>query len=319
MNDMPINVLVVDDEECIVRALSRLLKPRYKVFQAESGEEALEIIRSNPIHVIVSDQRMPNMTGSELLTKVKLISPNTTRILLTGYSDLSAVMDSVNQGEIFRYITKPWLNEDFLTTVSQASEIALSLFKTTSTIVGKKPAKKLLAKEGAIPVVRKKILVLDKEGELNQTLSQVLNDKADCLLAHSLKDASRILLEKDISLIAMNISLDDREALAFIKIVKAKKPNILCLVAADSADITHITSLINEGQIYRFITKPLRKGQLKMYIHSALCYCRQLADKPELLARHKVENISNAEEQLLASTFNLMWKSLRQSLRRLVT
>ena len=114
MSDQHPKVLLVDDEPRTVGALGRALKPFYKTYLAVSEERALEIIRSRRIHVIVSDQRLPRMMGVELLVKVKMISPNTTRILLIDYADLSVVMDSANQTEIFRYLKKPWRTSEIV-------------------------------------------------------------------------------------------------------------------------------------------------------------------------------------------------------------
>ena len=130
--DMQTNILIVDDESRIVRTLDRLVRPHAQTFLAGSGAEALDILRKNRIHVILSDQRMPEMTGVEFLAQAKQLSSNTTRILLTGYSDLTAVENSVNEGEIFRYITKPWNNDELLEVVKQAAEISLKLFQHTS-------------------------------------------------------------------------------------------------------------------------------------------------------------------------------------------
>ena len=102
-----LNILFVDDEKQILIPLKAMFKKQYKVFTAVSGSDALNIIRSNLISIIVSDQRMPEMPGIELLKQVKEISPLTVRILLTGYADLNAVVESVNTGEIFRFIEKP--------------------------------------------------------------------------------------------------------------------------------------------------------------------------------------------------------------------
>ena len=311
MNEQRPHVLIVDDEPRIVRALNRLLNPQYETHLASSGELALEIIRSKRIHVIISDQRMPRMKGVELLSKVKLISPNTTRILLTGYSDVSAVLDSVNHGEIFRYITKPWRNTEILETVKKASEIAISLYRKDSTI--KQRRREKLAR------VKKRILVMDKGGELLEMISHVLDQRVECFAATKLKSASKLLVERDINLIVMNISLDDKEALAFIKTAKALRPGVLCLVAADGADIAHIMSLINEGQIYRFIKKPLKAGQLKMYLISAIRYYNQLITHPELLARHAVDEISNEDERRFADAFNRMWNLLLRVFHRFAT
>lgn len=115
-------VLFVDDEENILRALRRLfLEEEFEVLTAISGAEALKIVNARPdCAVVVSDQRMPGMTGVELLTRVRKQAPLAVRILLTGYADIQAAMDSINRGGIYRYITKPWQDEELLQTVRAA-------------------------------------------------------------------------------------------------------------------------------------------------------------------------------------------------------
>ncbi|HEX6828487.1 MAG TPA: protein kinase, partial [Burkholderiales bacterium] len=93
-------ILFVDDEERILTALNSLFRSGYHVFTATSGGQALEFVRRFPMHVVVSDQRMPGMTGVELLQQVKVLSPGTVRMLLTGYSDLAAIVGSINEGEV---------------------------------------------------------------------------------------------------------------------------------------------------------------------------------------------------------------------------
>ncbi|MCB1804093.1 MAG: response regulator, partial [Candidatus Competibacteraceae bacterium] len=95
-----IKVLFVDDERHILTALRALFRSQYEVYTATSGSEALDIIRREHIHIIVSDQRMPKMLGSQLLAQVKTLSPHTMRLLLTGYSDMDAIMKSINEGEV---------------------------------------------------------------------------------------------------------------------------------------------------------------------------------------------------------------------------
>ncbi len=104
-------VLLVDDEENIVKSISRLLldDEDLLVHTASSGEEGLEVLRANPgIALILSDQRMPGMSGAEFLEKSRQISPDTVRMVLTGYADINATMDAINKGGASRYISKPW-------------------------------------------------------------------------------------------------------------------------------------------------------------------------------------------------------------------
>jgi two-component system, probable response regulator PhcQ len=102
-------ILLVDDEANVISALTRaLIDDPYDILTASSGLQALEIIETKIIKVIVSDERMAGMQGSELLSEVKQRSPHTVRILLTGHATLEAAMRAVNEGEIYRFLTKPW-------------------------------------------------------------------------------------------------------------------------------------------------------------------------------------------------------------------
>jgi signal transduction histidine kinase/response regulator RpfG family c-di-GMP phosphodiesterase len=114
-------VLLVDDEPQVLVALEDLLSEQFVVLKAQSGEDALKLIRGEPeIAVVITDQRMPRMTGDEFLKR--LDQHGATRILLTGYADLSAVIRAVNEGKIFAYVTKPWNAEDLSQKVQHAAE-----------------------------------------------------------------------------------------------------------------------------------------------------------------------------------------------------
>lgn len=118
-------VLIVDDEEQIGRALGRLMKGiGVKYVYMPSGQEAFDWMRkaSLPFSLILSDQRMPGMTGAQFLAKAKEISPDTIRFLITGYADVDAVTDAVNKGSIHRYISKPWDNNVLVETVKSGLE-----------------------------------------------------------------------------------------------------------------------------------------------------------------------------------------------------
>ena len=115
-------ILCVDDEIDNVDALERLFRRKYKVFKATSGPEALKIMEKSNVTVIISDQRMPDMTGVEFLAKSLDLQPDTIRILLTGYTDIDSVIDAINSGQIYRYVTKPWDPVDLSNAVDKAVE-----------------------------------------------------------------------------------------------------------------------------------------------------------------------------------------------------
>lgn len=116
-------VLCVDDEPNILSALRRLLRPSgYRVLVAESGAEGLELMATEQVDLVISDMRMPNMDGAAFLAAVKAGWPDVVRILLTGYADMASTIDAINRGEIFRYVTKPWVDSDMLLTLRQGLE-----------------------------------------------------------------------------------------------------------------------------------------------------------------------------------------------------
>ncbi|RLB82305.1 MAG: hypothetical protein DRH17_06265 [Deltaproteobacteria bacterium] len=118
-------LLLVDDEESITKSLQRLFRQEaYEIYTASSGQEGLKMLKEaqKPFSLIISDQRMPEMTGVQFLEKTKKIFPWAVRILLTAYSDIDAIVDAVNRGEIHRYFPKPWNEEDLLLQVRQCLE-----------------------------------------------------------------------------------------------------------------------------------------------------------------------------------------------------
>lgn len=114
-------VLFVDDEENVLRSLTRLFMDEpFDILTAGSGHEGLEVLKQQPVAVIVSDQKMPGMIGAEFLARSREIRPDAVRMILTGYADVSAAMDAINKGGAFRYITKPWNDDDLVHAVHDA-------------------------------------------------------------------------------------------------------------------------------------------------------------------------------------------------------
>jgi YesN/AraC family two-component response regulator len=109
-------ILFVDDEENILHTLCRLFRTQkdYEIFTASGGQAALDILSKNKVDMVISDQRMPGMEGTELLRRVKELYPDTVRILLSGYSDFNALVTGINEGEIYRFFTKPWKSDELL-------------------------------------------------------------------------------------------------------------------------------------------------------------------------------------------------------------
>jgi DNA-binding NtrC family response regulator len=115
-------ILIVDDEPEVLYSLRALLRRDFELHTAQTAYEAEQVLQSQPIHVVLSDQRMPGVTGVDFLTRVHREHPDTVRLLLTGYADIRAVIDAINRGHVYRYLTKPWDADELRLVLRQACE-----------------------------------------------------------------------------------------------------------------------------------------------------------------------------------------------------
>ena len=115
-------LLVVDDEPNVCDSVHDLLRRRYRVLKAHSAEEGCQMMQEEEVHIIMTDQRMPEITGVELLSKVKAKYPQAVRMLFTGYADLESIIAAINQGHIYRFLKKPWQPEELEGAVRQAAQ-----------------------------------------------------------------------------------------------------------------------------------------------------------------------------------------------------
>ena len=121
-------LLIVDDEANILNAISRLFRREgYQLLTASSPAEGFELLAKHPVQVILCDQRMPDMSGSEFLGRVRQLYPDTVRLVLTGNTDLEAVTEAINKGAVFKFLTKPWDDDDLREQVREAFRVAKEL------------------------------------------------------------------------------------------------------------------------------------------------------------------------------------------------
>jgi response regulator RpfG family c-di-GMP phosphodiesterase len=121
---MPITrhcVLVIDDERDVCDSVHDLLRREFRVLKANCAEEGYRLMQEEEVHIVMSDQRMPQITGIELLTKLKARHPQAIRMLFTGFADLDSIIAAINQGHIFQFLKKPWPPEELLAAVRQAA------------------------------------------------------------------------------------------------------------------------------------------------------------------------------------------------------
>jgi DNA-binding NtrC family response regulator len=284
------SILLVDDEERILRTLTMLLKMQYQVFSTTDGHEALRILKKEKINVLISDQRMPLMIGTELLKQAKSLSPQTMRILLTGYADVDAAVDSVNEGEIFRYINKPWGPKELRDTVADAAEIAIKLAAVS---VPSYPA--------PAPARGVNCLVLDEDVLVYETVRELLGATHHVLWRTTVDSALTVIASQKIAILVTELQVGDGDSSVMLKTLKQEYPDVLTIVNTSFKDTVRVSQLINQAQVFRYLPKPLRKGLLAKSLESTLTRYKQLQDVPELKVAAKVEVSQDVQEKAVSS------------------
>jgi serine/threonine-protein kinase len=275
-------VLFVDDEERILNALKNIFRSKYHVLTAANGQEALEFIRKFKIPVIVSDQRMPGMQGVELLRQARDISPDSVRILLTGYSDLASIVGSINEGEVYRFISKPWDNQELQNVMAEAVAIGNRMLE-------RQPGTAVLPTR-----VDAAIVVLDEGREVYAAIDKIAGQSYDLLHAKTIQEALNLLESKEVAVLVADIDMEAENYLLFFSLLKRKYPEVLAIVLTSASDSELVIHLINEAQIYRFLNKPVNQSLMAQYLHSAIGRYAEFKKSPELLERHRVREPAKA-------------------------
>ncbi|MFI8383722.1 response regulator [Pseudomonas sp. NPDC079086] len=244
----PIRILFVDDEERILRSLALQFRREYEVLTESDPCRALQRLKSESVQIIVSDQRMPQMSGAELLAQARQIAPDTLRILLTGYSDLDAAVEALNSGGIFRYLTKPWDQQEMAFTLRQAAQIAARQLQ----------APKVSA---AIPQAALNVLMLDEDAPTLGVVAEFCVAGGHRLLrAASLSEAVALLNSQPIDLLVSDLQVAGEDTAPLLKSLAQAHPRLLSLVVTPFCDTQALLKLINEAQIFRYLPKPIRRG-----------------------------------------------------------
>jgi serine/threonine-protein kinase len=294
-------LLLVDDEERILRSLRMLFFVGYHVRMTTDAHEAIRILCDEKIHVIVSDQRMPVMQGSELLRIARETSPATMRILLTGYSDLDASIASVNDGEVFRYLMKPWNAEEVKTVVAEAAAIAEASFAVQShTDIA-----------ADMSTAKPRVLIMDHDEATAKTVHETLGDRCEIVWASDAQHAMEELAKQDVSVVVSDLMLGETNVGYILKTIKQLNPQTQCIVVTSFNDTSRLIELINQAQITRFLPKPVSKGILARNLESMLERFHMVRNQPVLQKRQAVAPISDPQEQVQAGNFMGMLGRLR--------
>lgn len=210
---LPKNLLLVDDEIEITRTLQRFFRKNYTVYVAGGANEAINIVNSNNINVIISDQRMPGITGVEFLAHIRKEFPDIIRLLLTGYTDINSVISAINEGNIYRYITKPWNYDELNAIVNAAFEKHYLIRKN-----------KILMDylHNTNQILENKVEERTKElSEMNQQLIEINNEKNRFLgiAAHDLRNPIGTALSFTDLLLQEFDTINDNDKKQYLKLI----------------------------------------------------------------------------------------------------
>jgi DNA-binding NtrC family response regulator len=353
-------VLFVDDERRVLTSMRAMFRRDYEVLLANSGQEAIDLLRDHTVDVIVSDQRMPGMTGVEVLKAVKRLAPNAMRILLTGYADLKAIEASINEGEVFRYLTKPCPSEELKEAIGLATDIAVngeqaaaeparrhsaaqpqradaapaqgpastnstrpqpavaqpthqaapvrSAMPAPLTPIMRRPAHKpgtmkVDRRDGRSDIHDVDLLVLTRDATMVAAIETALDGSHRLHHVQSLEAAVAALEAHPIGVLVTDTAVSEEQIATLTTTLKRHVPELVTIVASARSDARLLIDLINYGQIFRFLVKPLHGGQCRLSVESAVIKHRELASDPALHRRHVVAERAVAPDGVIGAVF----------------
>ncbi len=359
-------VLFVDDEKRVLNSMRGLFRREYELFLTTDGAEAVKLVAEHGIDVIVADQRMPGMTGVEVLGRVREVSPRTVRILLTGYADPEAIEGSINIGEVFRFLSKPCqpklLRETLKLAIAAARvtpDAAIQKMPAAhrpATPAPAAPAPAPAPKPETPPVVtpmaadsapppapgvpleteaatlpiapandpdasgvwedRTEIVMsgdssqevrhLGVTGEANANVANVgvaiftvnpnfaesairsISADRSAMLATTLVKVAEVLEQREAGVLVTDFTSDIVLLQNMIGTLKQHLPELVTIVVSENRDTSDMINLINYGQVFRYVEKPVDSDTLRTDVNAAVLKHLQLLEHPELIQRHQV-------------------------------
>ncbi len=299
----PVRILFVDDEERILRSLALQFRRHYEVLTESDPLRALQRLREEHIHVLVSDQRMPQMSGAQLLAEAREIAPNTLRILLTGYSDLDAAVEALNNGGIFRYLTKPWDQQEMAFTLRQAAELAVRQAQPLQSV----------ASEGLSAPLS--VLLLDDEPDTLSVVGEFCVAGGHRLLrARNLAEAMLQLNSEGVDILVSDLKLAGEDTAPLLKTLAQAHPRLLSLVVTPFQDTQALLRLVNEAQIFRYLPKPIRRGLFEKGLKAAAEQALIWRAQPQQVVTRLAEVPRDEREQEKVGSLMGMLGRLRERL-----
>lgn len=372
-------VLFVDDEKRVLNSMRALFRREYELFLTTVGSEAVRIAEENAVDVIIADQRMPEMSGVEVLGAVKERSPGTVRVLLTGYADLDAIEGSINVGEVFRFLSKPCPPQELRETLAEAVRVAresapapiripaaaseppppddsesmhvgperpdaaptlsavdpsgasgeaelgpgtgvedhvatvpnlaLELEAAEALDGGSTETEIIMSGDTNVEFintivnehgVRRRrmtprddmdevgIALFTTDAQFTSSVERLLKDRYSISRASTMVQVTELLAESSVGVMITDFCTDGAMLRNMISTLKRYLPELITIVVNDERDAAEMISLINHGQVFRYMSKPMDEGRLLQNVNAAVLRHIELRENPELVQRHTV-------------------------------
>ena len=234
------------------------------------------------------------------------------RILLTGYADLDAMTASVNEGEIYRFVQKPWDAQRLIATVEQAARIAMDEF-AAEMARGAEPAPVVGMPVAMGAPAAAHVLVLDEDGAIASHVRELLPPAVAVVRAGDLESALETLAAQDVAVMIAQLSSTDGDVADALKQLKRLRPAMLAIVLSSLRDSRLLLGLINEGQVFRFLLQPPPRELLRRALIAALERHEALRTQTRLLRRHDVEAPTRAPASTISARVLGAWRRLREA------
>lgn len=269
--------MFVDEDVNTLASLSAQFKTTHTVLTANTVDELFHVLSNNSIHVVVCSQRMTTHTGVELLREVKHVSPSTVRILLTGYADLAMIVGSIEEDDIYSYITKPWQPEALQRTIASATKQALEVHLSQSGVY-----------RAVIPPAEK-ILVIDDCDETHDLLLTQFTGAYDVCHAKNIDQVVDLIANHEFGVIISDIKLNGVDITPLISTFKERMPHTFTVLLTRLQETDRLVELISQRKVYRCLPKPIRPSLIEMSVQRAFSKYRHMKSYVEPVYDETVE------------------------------
>ena len=290
------SLLIVDDERDIVDLLYDYFRKDYTVYKAYNAEEAVNIFNENEIHLVMTDQRMPGMQGTELLSLFREKKPEVVRFLMTGYTELEVAIEAINNGSVSRYLQKP-LNFDELAGIIKEGLQAYEEFHNK----------------------KYSLLIIDDERGIVDQLFDYFRKDFTVHKAYDAEEAVNIFNENEIHLVMTDQRMPGMQGTELLATFKEKKPEVTRILMTGYTDIEIAIEAINNGSIHRYLQKPLNFDELAGIIEEGLQAFEQWGSRAKklMIANEKgaaLKKVSENREEMITHKPGILRLILEQCL-----